>query len=221
MTAKRKAEPAKHLDTAQRILAAAEMLFAEHGFDAVSMNAIAVQAKVSKANVFHHFSSKNALHLAVIKNACRRSEALIEELGQDATPITERLAEFARTHLRHLIEREQVVRLITRELLKGGPRRAQELAQQAFGDNFAKFVDALRRSQANGELRADIDPAIIAVLIIGADLFFLQNQHVLRHFPDVDFAEAPDAFSAKLTELLLNGVLPCSPAREPLCSKKK
>jgi TetR/AcrR family transcriptional regulator len=71
---------------AERILAAAEELFAKEGFDAVSMNAIADKAGVSKANVFHHFKSKNDLYLAVIKQACQQACAFIDNFGSDRGP---------------------------------------------------------------------------------------------------------------------------------------
>ena len=51
-------------ETAQTILLAARRLFAERGFDGVSINDVAAAAGVSKANVFHHFGSKPKLHLA-------------------------------------------------------------------------------------------------------------------------------------------------------------
>ncbi len=67
------AQPPQQSETVARILAAAEELFSRRGFDAVSMNEIAEAAGVSKANIFHHFESKNALYLAVVRNACSDS----------------------------------------------------------------------------------------------------------------------------------------------------
>ena len=42
----------------QSIMDAAETLFAEKGFDAVSMSAIAKLADTSKPNIYHHFKNK-------------------------------------------------------------------------------------------------------------------------------------------------------------------
>lgn len=53
---------ASGLDSVDRILAAAKDLFAKSGFNAVSMNAIAECAGVSKADVFHHFKLKDELY---------------------------------------------------------------------------------------------------------------------------------------------------------------
>lgn len=208
MTANRKPrDESVRPDTARRILQVAEALFAEHGFDGVSMNAIAERAGVSKASVFHHFNSKNALYLAVLKDCTRQAASLLESMGQDDAPVAERLRAFSRAHLAHILERKQASRIMQHEMLKGGPRRGQELAQQVFGESFARFVEMLRQGQERGELRQDIDPAMVAIVIISADVFYFQTQHVLRHFPAVTFGHEPGEYSAKVMDLLLHGVL--------------
>ena len=73
-----------------RILAAAEELFARQGFDAVSMNAIAEAAAVSKANIFHHFESKIALYLAVVRHACANTAERLLQLRSDDGAIAAR-----------------------------------------------------------------------------------------------------------------------------------
>jgi AcrR family transcriptional regulator len=56
---------AKH-DTKDRILDAAESLFAQHGFDATSLRMITASAGVNLASVNYHFQSKNSLIEAVL-----------------------------------------------------------------------------------------------------------------------------------------------------------
>jgi TetR/AcrR family transcriptional regulator len=200
-------------DATARILAAAEALFSKHGFDAVSMNAIAEKAKVSKANIFHHFSSKKALYLAVLRVACRDSTQYLQELFVETGPLPERLTNFIRKQLASMFEHGEVTRLILRELLKDGERQGRDLAEKVFGDNFAQLVEILRTGQARGELRADMDPAMIATLLIGASVFFFESQEVLRHFPDVKFAHDPQRYSGLLVDILLRGILSDSAAR--------
>jgi TetR/AcrR family transcriptional regulator len=199
-----------HTDAVGRILTAAEALFAEHGFDAVSMNAIAERAGVSKANVFHHFNSKQQLYLAVIRAACHDASQRLDDLGNDEAPMAARFEGFARAHLTNLLEHERVARLTLRELLGDNPHQSQDLAEQVYGDKFARFVAILKAGQAAGELRADIDPAAVATLLIGANVFFFEAREVLRHFPDVRFAGHPDRYSALLTDILLRGILPAA-----------
>jgi TetR/AcrR family transcriptional regulator len=195
-------------DTVERILAAAESLFAEHGFDAVSMSAIGEAAGVSKANVFHHFISKNDLYLAVLRNACRDATQHLDDLGNDQEALAERLPQFARAHLENLLEHGQVARLMLRELLSDNPRHGQELAEQVYGEKFSRFVAILRAGQQAGELRADIDPAMVATILIGANVFYFESRAALRHFPEVTFSQQPERYSTMLADILLHGILP-------------
>lgn len=197
-------------ETVERILATAERLFAEHGFDAVSMHTIAEQAGVSKANVFHHFISKNELYIAVLRHACRDAGQHLDDLGSEDAPLAERLGKFARAHLASLLEHGQTTRLSLRELLNDDLRQSQELAEKVYGEKFARFVAILRAGQEAGELRADIDPAMVATVLIGANVFFFEARDVLRHLPEVKFSEQPEHYSTMLADLLLNGIRPVS-----------
>jgi TetR/AcrR family transcriptional regulator len=193
-----------------RILAAAEALFAEQGFDAVSMSAIAEKAEVSKANIFHHFNSKNALYLAVFGSACRESRARLDMLENNEGNFVERLAHFATGHLQAILEHSNMARLVLRDLLENGADKGKELAEQVFGPNFAKLVEIIRSGQARGELRTDVDPAMVAVMLIAANVYFFEARDMLRHFPDVDFADNPESYSTKMLQLMLYGILPAS-----------
>jgi len=63
----RKGRPSKHL----QILDTSRRLFLDQGYDASSMDAIAREAGVSKATLYAHFDSKEALFAALIKEECR------------------------------------------------------------------------------------------------------------------------------------------------------
>lgn len=188
------------------ILEAAKLLFAENGFDAVSLNAIAEQAGVSKANVFHHFGSKEALYLAVMRDVCSRTAELLQDFVTEKGSFVERIQHFAQAHLRNLLDNTGVSRLILREILAGDAQRARELVEQVFGDNFSRLVEVFRDGQHLGEVRADVDPAVLAMALISANVFFFQNRHILRHFRDIRFADDPDYYSRAMTDLLLNGM---------------
>lgn len=63
-------------DTRQRLLDAAEALFAEHGFAETSLRAITTQGRANLAAVHYHFGSKDELLRAVF---ARRLKVLNEE----------------------------------------------------------------------------------------------------------------------------------------------
>ncbi|MDQ8022707.1 MAG: TetR family transcriptional regulator [Moraxellaceae bacterium] len=75
-------------DTRERILDAAEWLFAEHGFDGTSMRQITSQASVNLAAVNYHFGSKEALFHEVFHRRLNQLNLLrlqeLDKLEQEA-----------------------------------------------------------------------------------------------------------------------------------------
>ncbi|MDW7745623.1 TetR/AcrR family transcriptional regulator [Halomonas sp.] len=68
----------------QRILDAAEIIFAEHGFDGAALEAIAEKAGLSKQNMLYYFSSKESLYENVLKHILDlwiEKMALMEQAG--------------------------------------------------------------------------------------------------------------------------------------------
>jgi len=77
------AEPAT--DTKSRLLAVAERLFAEQGFDGVSVRQLTAAAGVNLAAVNYHFGSKEGLLAAIFERRCRPvNEERLRRLGDCA-----------------------------------------------------------------------------------------------------------------------------------------
>ena len=78
----------------ERILAAAQDVFAESGFDA-SMEQIANRAGVGVGTLYRRFPNKESLVLAIMEMANRHSEALVHDVLAHAAP-AEGIFEFMR-----------------------------------------------------------------------------------------------------------------------------
>lgn len=77
------ARPAVKVSTKDKILNAAEALFAEHGFEQTSLRQITAEADVNLASVNYHFGSKKALIQAVI---ARYASVFMPALEAKLTP---------------------------------------------------------------------------------------------------------------------------------------
>lgn len=210
----RRKEPvpeAPRAEGGRAILAAAEELFALKGYGAVSLSAIAAKAGVCKANIFHHFRSKRALYLAVLQRARSEVGPHLQQLLARHAGLREELPRFVGWHLSSLLRQERISRLLLREVLESDPHEARELAQ-AMGRNFALLVEVLRQAQQRRELRADLDAAVAAALLVAANVFFLQSRQVLRHLADGRFADDPDGYASAVADIILNGITPSARA---------
>lgn len=77
-----------NLENREKILCAAYRLMYSHGYKGVSMDDVAKEAKVKKANLFHYYSSKESLGLAVFDYVVQGfQEKTAARLGAAADPV--------------------------------------------------------------------------------------------------------------------------------------
>ncbi|BDB45001.1 MULTISPECIES: TetR/AcrR family transcriptional regulator [Mycobacterium] len=151
---------AKGEDRKQRILAVAQRLLSRNGWRTTTLAQIAREAGVSPAGLLHHFESKEQLLHAVLDardldddTHSDRGGDLLGEIAQVADRFN-RAPELVGTFTVLLVENIDPDaplhdRLVTRQ------RDATEIV-----------AAAIRRGQAEGRYRDDIDPAVKAVEIL-------------------------------------------------------
>jgi len=198
---------AVHSSGEKAILEAAETLFAEKGFDAVSMSAIAKLANTSKPNIYHHFKNKNELYLAVMKAAVQRSSMLLDALEDTPGTFTQHLADFSAGQLGNILSHSRSTQLILRETLSGGTRRGQEIARHVVGEVFTRLVDMVHQGQQKKEFRSDVDPALAAFMTVAANMFFFQATPIMKHIPEAHFTDDADTYSNGVMDILFNGII--------------
>ncbi len=186
---------------------AAETLFAEKGFDAVSMSAIARLANTSKPNIYHHFKNKNELYLAVMKAAVQRSSLLLDTLEQAPGSFSQHLSEFSAGQLSNIFSHSRSTQLILRETLSGGSQAGQEIAKHVVKEVFERLVDMIHHGQQAKEFRNEIDPALAAFLVVAANMFFFQAAPIMQHIPEVDFNDDAGTYSRGVMDILFNGIV--------------
>ena len=189
------------------ILDAAVRLFSELGFDGVSMRAVARKAGVSKANIYHHFDSKEALYVAVLNASVSETADLLHGLASRQERFEEGLAGFAHAHLEHLFANPLTSRLLLREALNGDPARVKTIVDQVIGGSFREMVAIFEAGQRSGELRTGPDPALCAFMLTGINFFFFQALEMLAQVPEAGFAQRPELFGERMMEILLRGML--------------
>ncbi|MEE2691515.1 MAG: TetR/AcrR family transcriptional regulator [Pseudomonadota bacterium] len=102
-------EPARADDQKEAaIIAGARKTFLARGFDAASMDAIALMAGVSKRTVYNRFRSKEELFAAAIHDTCERILPLDIEAIEASLPPKEFIRQMSRIFLQAILEPEAI-----------------------------------------------------------------------------------------------------------------
>jgi len=154
------------------ILRAATEVFAEQGFNSVTVAAIADRAGIGKGTVYEYFSSKDELLFAVFEwmneGIFDRIHGLIE-VGGTTLERLRSLLDLGAQITREQMEMQAVV-LDFWSASRG--TRVEERYNQACLATFRSYrrllADVIREGQTAGEIRSDVDPEAVATMVVAA-----------------------------------------------------
>jgi TetR/AcrR family fatty acid metabolism transcriptional regulator len=179
-------------DRRDQILSAAVHVFAREGFEATRMSDVAREAGVAYGLVYHYFGSKDAVLLAVFREAWSRllaAVALAEETGETAA---EQLALVVKIVLRVWRDEPDLVRLLVREVTRSSHISAE---LDEIGRAFTSLERIVRRGQAEGIFRASVDARLAAWMLYGA------LEEVLTGWVHGQLPDDPEAVAAAEREI--------------------
>lgn len=153
--------------TRDRILDAAEALFAERGLDGVAVRDIAARVGLNAASLYNHFPGKESLYEAVLERGIQPLIAEIARIAQQGAK-AEDSDEIIGTLMGELARRPQIPRLIQHEAVRGGQHLSQ-LARRFLRPLFAQGAAAMKQSPDLGGWSEAELPLLIAGFM---NLFF-------------------------------------------------
>lgn len=164
------------------ILDAAEELFAEHGYSAARIDAIASASGYNKSLIYQYFQDKLGLYTEVVKRADllgnKTLEGLAGHLLADETTVSDPVK------FRQLLE--QIIG-ISYQVLADHPRFLKIYAWEAAEgwrtwkkiaynpDDFIQLLRIAEQAKVNGIIRQDMEPVMVPVILMNTVLSFLQS----------------------------------------------
>jgi len=183
-----------------KIMTAVIPLFAEKGYDGVSMREIARTVGLKAASLYHHFPDKQTLYIeAMIQTFSRQAELMNGSFTRQASP---------ELRLRHLIEKlcrivhdhDDFRRLLEREILEGDKTRLQLLTRHVFGDFFRNITELCQ------ELSPEFDPHLLSVSILSLIIHHYQITTLRSFMPGCKPSHnEPEVLAQHIFQLLKNG----------------
>jgi TetR/AcrR family transcriptional regulator len=187
-----------------RLLDEAERLFADQGFAATSVRAIADAAGVNPSLVHYYFGNKKALLLAVLDRTFEPLAAALAAMKErhEATPqkIISLMMKMAGDH-------PAFPRLFVREvMLSSGDLQAHFI--QHYAPRLGGALPALlRQEQQQGRIRPEFDPAISALMLLSLSMFPFVAKTVAESVLGIRFDAAGLAkLEQQVGELLTGGM---------------
>jgi len=194
----------------EKILEAAQSVFAAYGFHGATVEKVAALADMSQPNLHHYFKTKADLYIAVLD---RTLDIWIEPLGgldpngDPATELSNYIGQKMDMARRHPI----ASRLFANEMLQGAPILEPHLkgrVKAAVED----WVVVVRQWTAAGKLR-DVDPYHLIFMI------WATTQHYSDFLPQVRtvmgvsrFTKAHfEAAKTSIIDIILSGLIPETP----------
>ncbi len=152
-------------DTPGRIVLEATRLFAEKGYDGVSIKEISDAAGVNIAAVNYHFASKANLFQRIIEQFLSElfvssRKALLPPQNHEELKV--RLEVFVRQTLEAMIRRPDVITIIHREMEK-----SNEVFQKTILKHREALIDFLDQAKKSGLVAPDVEPFFAADFLMG------------------------------------------------------
>jgi AcrR family transcriptional regulator len=203
-------------DTRERILAAAQKLFADKGFDATSVRDITTEAGCNVASVNYHFGGKESLYLETFRSMLaelrgQRLAVLEELIGREPTPTLE---EFLRLFADGFIDPltyeshgRMFMALVSREMVD--PRLPHEVF-------FREFVHPVleRAMVALSESGPKLEPEtarMCIMAIVGQLLHALRAHHLFAHHEStLGYPEHLRAYIPHFVRFAAGGIRACA-----------
>ena len=194
----------------QQIIDTTIRLFADTGFRGTTTKRIAAAAGVSEATVFLHFTSKEGLYHAILEDAIKAQEPLLQELSSDSDlPLAELLRRAAKATLNRNRRDKAMLRLLFYSALEEHSLGKKFFRQQMRGPfrELAKLLDHHLRHKPNQSVNVDVAArAFVGMMlyeIIAPELFGVGRKS----------RGSVDQLVQEFVDNYLNGVLPSKARR--------
>jgi TetR/AcrR family transcriptional regulator len=202
---KQNKKEAVRLKNQQKILEAAEKLFAQTGYDGASMSMIAKEADVPKANVLYYFKSKDNLYETVLDNIVGAWNLGLKDVTVDDDP-AETLFNYIQSKVRFAIDKPAQSRLFASEIIRGAPYLKNYIRNNT--RPWVREKVALFQVWIDAGKIQDIDPYHLLFTIWSTTQYYADFQaEVLLVMNRIEYENSDvDSITQSIAQIILRGI---------------
>jgi TetR/AcrR family transcriptional regulator, cholesterol catabolism regulator len=193
-----KASASAATDSRERALDVAEKLFAERGYQGITMRDIGDAITMKHASLYYHFAGgKEEIYIKVTERALEKHKVGLQKAIAEKKSLSEKLNAAARWFFSQ--PAMDTMRMVRADLPQISKKSATRLIEKTFESTMLPVVAALEEARANKTIRQ-----ANFILISGAFLSSiqaLQDSHLYTPTPK-------ETLARELIDVLLNGLNP-------------
>lgn len=189
------------LEARERILRAAERLFAEKGYAATAVHEITDAAEVNKALLYYYFEDKRSVYVTIIDEGIARFRAMLNKALDQPGSYSDRLRSFIDGHIHLMWEQRDLLRVVHRCVMSADKEVDKDEVGviEKFRGNLDRLEEFFREAMEAGEFRT-LDPAMTARSICGlGNCFAFWGMYDKQKFTE-------EQVIAHVADLMLGGI---------------
>ena len=146
-------------DTRERIISAAERLFARYGYDKTSTKDIAEAARLTPPALYHYFDSKETLYLETLEDRATKLMARFEAVAASQVGVLDKLCALLDLAVVVNKEDDDIYLFVSSAAIEGvrNPQLKERRPDRPYRPLRELLADILPTALRNGEFDADTD----------------------------------------------------------------
>jgi AcrR family transcriptional regulator len=182
----------------ERILAVSARLFAEKGFDGISIDELAQGAKVNKSMIYYYFSSKEGLLINLIQRYIQEFESSFMKVKTKKTrSIKAAIEELVTLVVEYMSQNRNIIAILFHETLMKMPKSKVDIV--TFINPLWDKIERDIRARYPGMIEASLVDKLMAISLI---ISFVIIQDRLDGLDKSAVAEAKHLFIQRVTSII-------------------
>lgn len=165
------------LDTKNKILAIAEGLFADLGFDATSTRLIAKEAGVNIAMLHYYFGGKEGLYVAILEKHFTENRLRLQNINNDNISSFEKLEVFIDSYVDNMKRTRSIQRLMYIEMSLSLRSKLNDHIIELLSKNLQQIKKIIEDGVANGTFNK-VDSDMLIASMFGTKIYLINASPV-------------------------------------------
>lgn len=186
--------------TKSTIFRVAAKLFAEKGYNGVSMREISERSRVTKPTIYYYFGSKEGIYRALIKEGITYHTEDLKSIAALDIPVKQKLIELMKRRFRICVRYPEMSKFFISLFIYSENRSILKNFQKEADKHIQIFINIIQDGINSGEFGASARPELAVQVFAGVITHFLLRY--LNHQEEI----LTDELAEDVVELLFKGL---------------